>query len=158
MTQIKPGTPPLDDVTHAASQNGDWFLQTIVRMVNTTALRVPVTLTLGGGLVSGDLISGKEYFAAIGDMFATAPAADGNQIGAQLASHFAGHGETVYGPTENNTDQAGMTRHAFIHLKNARFVDNAGAIPDAGLLWRGRIDEVIGFSLGSVRTSPKSDG
>ena len=38
----------------------DFFLQVLVKIVDT-GLEIGITLSLGGGLVSGDLIDGKKY-------------------------------------------------------------------------------------------------
>lgn len=40
---------------------------------------------------------------------------------------------------------------AYIHLKDARvFSPSGGAMPQEGFWWRGRIDKVDGFTIGSL--------
>lgn len=40
----------------------DWFLQSLINMVNSGTFSFGVTLSVSGFLVSGQLIGGKEYF------------------------------------------------------------------------------------------------
>lgn len=55
--------PPIDP-----SQN-DWFLETLVRMVNGTDDRLPITLLVDGFIVCGDLVGGNTYFQVVLDKY-----------------------------------------------------------------------------------------
>lgn len=49
----------------------DWFLGALVDMVNETRGRVslPITLTVGGLLITGELVSAADYFQAFAEDF-----------------------------------------------------------------------------------------
>ena len=47
----------------------DWFLQDLIEIVNSGKMSFDVTLTVGGFLVSGTLVGGKEYFEGFGEEF-----------------------------------------------------------------------------------------
>ncbi len=53
----------------------DWFLRVLVGMANSSRLQVNVTLNVGGLLLSGTLISERQYFEGVaeGIRSATAP-------------------------------------------------------------------------------------
>jgi hypothetical protein len=40
----------------------DWFLQALVSSVNEESAIIPITLSVGGLLISGEMIGGKAYF------------------------------------------------------------------------------------------------
>src|SRR5215475_14263588 len=40
----------------------DCFLQSLVEIVNDESANIPITLSVGGLLISGDMIGGKTYF------------------------------------------------------------------------------------------------
>ena len=48
------------------SAQHDWFIQSLVNVANVAPLSFGVTLQVSGLLVSGYLVSGKAYFAAVG--------------------------------------------------------------------------------------------
>ena len=47
----------------------DFFLQTLVNIVNMGPFTFGITLNVGGFLVSGELFSGKDYFEKFGTQF-----------------------------------------------------------------------------------------
>lgn len=144
-------------VTTADRQELDWFLQRIVDAVNSVEAgtenehTIPVTLCVGGILVSGNLISGRVYFSGIADEIRTA-----NVVGERnddaieaLARSLQELGNDVY--TTAEAVQGGTPPH-FIHLRSAK-VWLPGTVPaptNRGLLWRGRLEAVDGFWLGTV--------
>ena len=44
------------------SRSVDCFLQSLVSIVNDESASIPITLSVGGLLISGDMIGGKTYF------------------------------------------------------------------------------------------------
>ena len=88
-----------------------------------------VTLALSGMLVSGQIITIEEYFRQTG-----------------LRSLF----DLVEG--EKTVEAESNTPRNYIHLKNAKFFFGAHvAIPTGdGVLWRGRLTEVVGFHSGRL--------
>ncbi|WP_433704437.1 gas vesicle accessory protein GvpU [Paraburkholderia sacchari] len=121
----------------------DWYLQSLVNMANTTGLSMGITIVLGGTVVSGTLIGGKTYFDTFAQNFVDAWPDLAQESRDPLRETLAKPGEH-YG---NGYDEAGTS---FIHLKDATIRTPSGYMPTStGLLWRGRLSEVSGFSLGS---------
>lgn len=137
-TEIDPPQAPLVAKT-------DWFLQSLVQMANDANLQVAITLQVSGMLVSGYLVSGKQYFegfaAEFAGAFATHP-----ELAESIRTSFRSYGD-IYGRQE---EEAETPPPQFVHLSDARFFNTAGnPIPgNRGVWWRGRLCEVGGFSLG----------
>jgi hypothetical protein len=128
----------------------DWFLQSLVDMSNSSGLEVGITLQVGGFLVSGMLVSGKQYFEGFASDFASAFTDQEAARGVREA--FSRHGEMY--KLQGEAD----LRHpapVYIHLKQARFFNTSGdPIPrNRGVFWRGRLSEVSGFILGTLGTT-----
>jgi hypothetical protein len=132
----------------------DWFLQTLVRMINNFDMEIGMTLQVSGMLVSGSLVSGKKYFDGFATDFSS-PFSESPETAASIRSSFASYGE-VYAKDEENGEDQPLPQ--YIHLKQARFFNTSGnPIPgNTGVWWRGRIGEVGGFSLGSLSASTGS--
>ncbi|HGY9632367.1 TPA: gas vesicle accessory protein GvpU [Pseudomonas putida] len=121
----------------------DPFLCSLVEIVHSRPITFGLTLSTPGGVVTGTLISTKEFFEAFADSFAGAWPVEGSD---SVREGFAAWGEQrgdVFKSSEDGKDP-------FIHLKNARYIDGGGALPakGEGVLWRGKLDEITGFSLG----------
>jgi len=126
--------PPLDQL--------DWFLQTLVGMVNRNlGVEVGVTLQVSGLLVSGLLTSGASYFEGIANDIAAG--FQETQDSDAIKQAFVGYADLYKRPSPTT---------AYLHLKEARFFDPAGTpIPThRGVWWRGRLSEVSGFVLGTL--------
>lgn len=124
----------------------DWLLQWFVQFVNKTPLEVGITLSIGGGLVSGILISHQQYFEEL--------AADFSKPFEAFEGPEADHvKELVLGfispPTAPGEREPAMQ---YLHLRDARLYSAGGgeAIPSKGALWRGKIAAVDGFSMGGL--------
>jgi hypothetical protein len=128
----------------------DWFLQSLVNIANTTALNFGVTLQVGGFLVSGVVVSGKAYFAAMGQQIANGYAQN-PELATQMRKMFATF-ESAY---PNGQGQADQPVPQFIHLQNARFfsTDSTPVPGNEGIWWRGRISEVSGVVIGILNVS-----
>jgi hypothetical protein len=130
----------------------DWFLQSLVDMVNSSTSNVSfnVTLSVGGVLVSGELIGGQHYFDGFGAEFTKS--FDENAAKTAKES-FSKLGE-IYrqgGSDETASGKAGTSAGpSYIHLKNARFsrTDGKPASSAKGVWWRGKLSAVDGFTLG----------
>lgn len=136
------------DTSHQADnqatrlEEADWFLQSIVDLVNRTNIEIGISLTVSGGTITGMLISGKEYFS---------------RLGAQITEGWSG--------SQENKDQMGRFFSApsivyesepqrlpgYIHLTGAKLVHASDFIPTDGMLWRGRLSEVSGFTIGMMK-------
>ena len=123
----------------------DPFLASLVDTVHNHSLTFPVTLTTPGGTITGTLISTSEFFTSFAASFSGAWPHGPNE---ELRKGFAAWGEhrgDRFKSSEDGIDP-------FIHLKNARHLDGSGSVPTSGegFLWRGKIEDVTGFALGTV--------
>lgn len=123
----------------------DQLLQWLVEHTNiNVGNEHRITLTVGGCLVSGVLISSHAFFEGIADQFASGfDAADGtaDQIRSSLLD---------WKVTPNEDGEKNVVPQ-FIHLRNAEvFTSNGRPILSGGSLWRGKISSVDGFNLGSL--------
>ncbi|WP_196486469.1 gas vesicle accessory protein GvpU [Burkholderia cepacia] len=129
----------------------DWFLQQLVTMVNGSSTSIGITLFVGGLLVSGVLIGGKQYFEDFAESFASGIA---NPDDAKWYKENLTQLSNVYLEPDGTYKKSAEPPH-YIHLKDARtFHPSGNPIPgNGGTLWRGRIREVAGFTLGSLSIS-----
>lgn len=139
-TEVTPQAPLLP-VTQS-----DWFLQSLVNMVNINDLEFGITLQVSGLLVSGNLVGGKEYFEGFAEDFSSSFTNE-PEVAENIKSSFAQYGE-IY----EKKDGEEIPPPQYIHLKDTRFFNTSGnPIPgNKGVWWRGRISEVGGFTLGSL--------
>jgi hypothetical protein len=116
----------------------DPFLKTLNATVNSHDLSFGITLVVGGGVVTGTLISSKSFFEGFADSIATAWPGGPNE---DVREGFAQWGQP----------ETATLHEDFIHLKDARYVSGKDIVPSTGIgmLWRGSVDSVNGFSLGS---------
>jgi len=138
-------TEPQHVITTAEN---DWFLQSLVSIVNKSDISFGITLFVGGVLVSGQLVGGKKFFEGFGATFGGA--LSDPQAAAETSENFAKFGN-IYVSEDGSYKQDTESPH-YIHLQDARRFHPSGApIPsNGGVWWRGRIREVAGFNLGSL--------
>jgi hypothetical protein len=127
-------------------QSVDWYLQNLVALVNDTPIEFGITLFVGGVTISGQLVSGKKYFETFAKEFSDAyPGSAETQE--NLRQAFASHA-AIY--DRKDGDEVAPPPH-FIHLINCRCFSPGGVLPsNRGVLWRGKINAVSGFSLGTL--------
>lgn len=130
----------------------DWLLRDFVEMANDNPAKeiMDITLLTHGVLVTGLLVSGREYFRGIGEALAKATGNPDSKTAQDIKEHYIQLGNKTY----DNIDKAENPYPVnFIHLKNARFFHpNGTALPGSeGVWWRGRLFEVSGFFLGSLQ-------
>jgi hypothetical protein len=128
----------------------DYFLQALVDLVNSSKISFGISLTVGGFLVSGNLISGKMYFDGVASEMAGAYK-DHEGASEAMKTYFSNFGR-IY---DNYSDEKNRTLPVFIHLSEAKFFHNAGApFPgNRGVFWRGRVSCVSSFVLGKLSAS-----
>jgi len=141
--------------TGPLSNEYDWYLDLFIALAEKGAT-LPITLNVGGMLITGLLISTTEYLDGVAKL---------------VSEHFAKKGtdpeevksieeslslrrfltekmavDTTIPPTDmDETDK-------YIHLKNVRFYlpsNNQPTYPP-GLLWRGKASAVAGFIFGEL--------
>jgi len=103
-----------DDKLFCDGISVDWFLQSLVALSNKYDFELTITLTIGGSLVSGKLISGKKYFEKLAETVSEAMPA-GNQEA--VINFFAKPAETIYG--KDNQQDPNNKSPQYIHLENA---------------------------------------
>ncbi|HCE5957204.1 hypothetical protein ACP0IK_10575 [Pseudomonas aeruginosa] len=141
-----------DPVFTNFSWNGrttDWFLQELVGNVNRyPEARLSITLFTMSGMLSGTLISAEEYFQLFADSFCQGWESEEKKATAR--SYFLS-----LGPSPSKDEASSLTEDApsqYIHLKNAKHFSPTGEVPNNdGLLWRGTIASISGFSLGQLQ-------
>jgi hypothetical protein len=145
-----------DEKVSTVTAESDWFLRVLVRSVNSIggkggSFGFGITLSIGGSLVSGDLISGREYFETFAADFANGAERSGfPELGATLKKSFSQFGE-MYKPEPDDDGEARSRGPGYIHLKNARVHHGERRIPwERGVLFRARLSAVDGFILGSL--------
>lgn len=129
-------------------QSVDWFLQRLVATVNSTNIEFGITLFVEGAIISGLLVGGQKYFETFAQEFADNYPGD-DEGKENIRQAFASHAG-IY--TDENPDDRPPPQ--FIHLINSKCF-SAGDEPlpsNRGVLWRGKIKAVSGFSLGSLTT------
>lgn len=142
---------PLTPEQAALAREGvgvDWFLQNLVSTANSSGMEVGLTLTVGGSIVSGRMISGKKYFDLFADAMASGWPGDSSDL---IRDTYKKFGETYYAPPTEADDEK-WSPPQYIHLQDAFVFSPGGAqLPSSsGILWRGKISAVAGFSLGSL--------
>jgi len=145
------GAQNLEGKLPHAEGHVDWFLAELVRRANEGGLSLGLTLCVGGGLVSGALIGGREYFEGFAGDVASSVA---DATVAHKVREFFRSPAALYQPDEGLPGGAKASSLAdplsYIHLKAARFFTSSGApIPGScGGYWRGKLSAVDGFVLG----------
>lgn len=125
-------------------ENIDWLLSTLVSIVNQSEIQITIGITIitHGFLISGELIGGKEYFNEFAKEFT-----NGDESMNSIREVFSNQGDEIY---NNKTESSDISKLQYIHLKNARyFHPGEKSIPtNKSILYRGRLAEVSGFTLG----------
>jgi len=117
----------------------DPFLKTLNSSVNQQNISFGITLVTPGGVIAGTLISAKSFIDGFADSFSRAWPGGPNE---DVRGGFVAWGE----PGSERIHEE------FIHLKDARYVFGNGVAPSNGdgMLWRGSLDSISGFSLGGL--------
>ena len=116
---------------------GDAVLELLSTMADRGAV-VDITLFSGGQVVSGTLVGRDRWLEQF-----TARAARGGGGGRQIAEQV----QALFRAADEQRADARAARD-YLHLAGAQ-IDGTPRIAE-GLLWRGRISEVAGWSLGSL--------
>ncbi|MCE9672890.1 hypothetical protein LY474_34300 [Myxococcus stipitatus] len=158
-------SPKLNLEAFQQNQRSDWFLEQFVAFMNSLDYSVGLTLSVGGTLVTGKLISPQEYFQAIGKQMEAAFAKGGlsPEVSKQVGEFIQSRGEAAT-PSEDllkAAEKAAIAadvlpitgnQRAYIHLKDAGILTpSTGArMSLSGAYWRGRIAEVESFIIGEA--------
>ena len=137
----------MKEATGDVTRGLDPFLQFLVTLSNSHNISFPVTLTVGGQLVTGDLVSRSRYFDGLADLVT-----EGLEEKANMMSTFIDMFRESAVPPDETPALSGDPQPEFIHLANAFvYTSDQRALPtDRSLLWRGRLSMIGGFSLGKL--------
>ena len=164
----------------------DYFLTMLLEIMTRAEFSFDLTLTLSGLLVSGTPVTSAMYyeqlgndlsegwknsrlpggepsdaFVSVGDVWrellterGTAARESEKQLAERLAEWEKAHQDDTLLTREERSEYEQLTR-LFIYLKNAT-IFGAGPAPITVSLWRGRVSEVLGWSLGRLsQTAPR---
>ncbi|UAL46609.1 gas vesicle accessory protein GvpU [Sutcliffiella horikoshii] len=120
----------------------DSILEFFVQAANSYDFSLDISLNVNGAVISGTLISAKDYFEAMSETFE-----DGNEIAQKISEQLAATGESF--------ESSKGAEANFIHLKNTKvYCGDSKPTPSEGkILWRGKLSEVDGFFLGRISDS-----
>lgn len=120
-------------------------------------VQVGLTVSVNGTVVSGTLIGMLAYFRALADQLSSSNGYT------EMDERFADSFRTVIDDAQQTVDAEQREREPaeaedvveFLHLANARYVSGSGFLPHGrvGVLWRCRVADVDGWSLGDLIAS-----
>jgi hypothetical protein len=134
----------------------DWFLAQLIWLADNVGLEQSVTLSVRGTIITGLLISGREYFKDLGDDIrkrANVHLEDKDAIRNLLADLYSQGSQhyPVRPSPETEPDSEPKPFPTYIHLRASKMLGpNGFTIPIEGALWRGKLSAVDGFSIGQV--------
>jgi hypothetical protein len=128
----------------------DWFLRSTISDLTPLGVELGITVMVRGMVVSGTLISGAKYFEEMGNSF--------QSIGGEHQEVTNAIGESwkawkvLYDKPEDAPDDWKPEQTSYIHLRDARiFAPGQSSLPsNQGVLWRGKLSSVDGFSMGKM--------
>jgi hypothetical protein len=148
MTETPTGTPL--EISPLPPIEADGLLQLLISY-SELGIETPITLLAGGMTVSGVIISAANYMENTGAQLSAALRNHDAQLAETVAQSFAQLTQDVEAQSRK-ADEAGTLSARFIHLKNAKyFIPGQDGLPNNtdGIFWRGRLNSISGFSLGS---------
>ena len=119
-------------------------------LANDINFTTPITLFVGGGIITGTIIGYDEYQAKMRELLDMQISGFPEESRAVVNLHFDAFLKAV---NRNQPDKITMRDIHFIHLRDAFVVSQSGAIPtsfDQGMLWRGPLSAVSGFAIGKL--------
>lgn len=134
----------------AAAGMADDVLVSLQQHLNTIppGAEIGVVLTLPGICVTGRMVSAETWAAAAADL------ADAG-AGAGQPSEVARYLRQIAEPwtrsrqvAESEDDAGSVDVPQFVHLLGAQFLSGGALLPGVGMPWRGRLDNVAGWSYG----------
>ena len=122
----------------------DWYLQTLVKVINNNDAELPITLFIGGLVVSGFIVSGQKYFEGVGTQLMQA-FEEPDDTSKEFVKALTLPGDSYKKIKED--PEAPLP--VYVHLREARiFTSGQEPMPQEGAWWRGRLISVDGFHFG----------
>jgi hypothetical protein len=141
----------------------DEFLHEFVQRAEAGTFRGEFALWVPGGVVCGLLVGAIEWMETLAQLRAAALASTHPQAAAELRDITLFHGAAateVRGQIQREFPAAAMsTRHDYVHLRKVRVAGAAQlGLEGREILWRGRLTEVAGFSMGPIHDGEANEG
>ncbi|GAA1395396.1 hypothetical protein ACFQZ4_54105 [Catellatospora coxensis] len=134
----------MTEVQEVEEVGGDHLLRILAGAAQELSFKMSMTVNIGGATVLGVLIGRDVWVEEL-----TAVAAKAGPGGQSLGESFQGLFQSV----DLNRPADEEPVYGYLHLRDARYL-SGGAVspqyPNAGFLWRGRISEINGWTLGSL--------
>lgn len=131
----------------------DDLLETFVNTANRYGPLVGLTLFIKGTVISGRLIGGRQFLDKFAEQWGPGHESEDKDM---LREALKQRANELY--PEQKPESKEYRPPTYIHLEDARvFVPGVSGMPGNGLLWRGRLTEVDGWSLGALRFVPSSE-
>jgi hypothetical protein len=135
-----PEAAELSNASRGDSPDVDWLIRKVILLANM-GIPTPITLTIPSGLVSGIIISGKEYL----DAFHTQLTGYWDQAAAAKMLEYVEEWKAIYEVPVNGNDEKNI---AYIHLRDAKVFTGGQFVPtNEGVLCRGKITAISGFTI-----------
>ena len=131
----------------------DWFLQNLAHLADEGGVGLPITLMIPSGTVSGNMISGAQYFRELAKKVSEPLLETPNlESLAKDLYDFIHQNVEIYDRERKEDEMTPEDLPVFIHLENAKFyLVPENPIPsNDGILWRGKISSVSGFFMGKI--------
>lgn len=128
-------------------QENDYLLSSLIAMAESGA-SMGITLHINGTIITGNLISQKQYAEGVV-----------NSLREPMENAFKMHSDSILDafsrvgemPNGRPSEEGGPIQFEFIHLSEAKLFAGTNLIPtDDGVLWRGKLTSVDGFSFGRL--------
>lgn len=131
----------------------DWLLERFVHLANQGSGTADITIQVQGTVLTGTLIGVFEYmkeFAKYGQIDGDDDSNNDTHRN-DIDTWFELSEQYLSDARSSDPADEGFVPPTYIHLRNAKIVTGVTMIPTHGeLLWRGRISEVGGFSIGRL--------
>ncbi|MCD2157900.1 hypothetical protein LQL77_29620 [Rhodococcus cerastii] len=136
----------------------DPALGVLVGVINTLHdAEIGITLHASGLIVSGRLISRRRYFELLIENLENSRSAGVGAFGQLFVPFRDLYAEdTLSGELTEEEKETALKSDGFIHLRDAQTFSPTGhALP--GTLWRARLTEITGWSIGSLGMMPPNE-
>ncbi|MFC0471397.1 gas vesicle accessory protein GvpU [Halalkalibacter kiskunsagensis] len=117
----------------------DSILEFFVQAANKHDFSLDITLNVKGAVITGTMVSAKEYFDTLSETFE-----EGSEVSQKVSEQLTRAKDTL--ETHDKVEAH------FIHLKNTKvYCGDSKPTPSRGkILWRGKLCEIDGFFLGRI--------
>nr|WP_144543905.1 gas vesicle accessory protein GvpU [Cytobacillus oceanisediminis] len=124
----------------------DSILEFFVQAANQHDFSLDITLNVNGAVITGTLVSAKDYFNALSETIE-----GGSEVAQKLSEQLEKAGDAA----QSNDDSEAH----FIHMKETKvYCGDSKPTPSKGdILWRGKLSEVDGFFLGKIFDGSNKD-